>query len=485
MIEHPDLQIKLVSPEDVFHRDGLRAPEQIGAYEWWRFEAIDPDTRSGCIVTFYNGYAYSPHYRRLVNRYYEGLAVDEDSLRPAAHPALSIVLFRDGKPWRRSNLIYPPGSLRFRQSPFRLTLGHNSVKVQDGKWIVSVIGTPWSIGLAGPQLHSDEEISINLEFRPLLNSPLLERAYLPVPRRFSSQISQLAAELLEDQDAEESVSESQEYDGDLSATPVQAEPPSEDQGALPVTEDTSSSPTATAGTENISPDQEETEESDQEKSRDTLRVKPPAEHRWLLACPTAEVRGSITVEARKGGGTLEFESASGYHDHVWGSSLLGEGYHSRYATRLNWPDGALVCDLPMYARYVQVAATFILFSENEPPRVYRGERTRLTSTQFTTWLMSQAKQMKWREVKKTVQMHQEAVAVIDSTPYSVRSLATVDLSYKLQQSEQGNGSVSPVGTRSVRGMGVTQFEVFSRLDHPLLSRLTDRCLFTLPAAPDH
>jgi hypothetical protein len=462
--EHPELRLETVDLADLPQRNRSRCPANPGSYEWWRFEAVDPGARTGCVLTFHNGLAFSPQYRRQVARHYDGTGAGRPELIwPEAHPAVSIAVFQNGKSLRRSDLLYKPGALSESTDPWTVRIGPSSIRQEGAGWRLSLRGTPWSLGLAGPQLHPDEEIRIELEFQPQLQSPTLERAYLPEQRRVRwparRDVSDETASVIA---ALERGADSSEPAIVLSSVRAAAAEPG-DADEQPV-----------AGAADAEPDEEGSADLDA-----TPIERPTAQHRWLLACPSARVTGTITVTTKKGKQTIQLENAIGYHDHVWGSGPIGEGFHSRFATRVSWPDGAVVCDLPMYGRYVQVAATFMLFHKTRPPSVYRGDRVQLASPQLSAWMLPLPGEMRWREVKDAVSVHQEATATVESLAHGSRGLATVDVTYPAEEDADAAASARK-GMRTVRGLGITELDQYNRMDMPVISRLIERSLFTNP-----
>ncbi|MFG0251460.1 MAG: hypothetical protein ACF8NJ_01140 [Phycisphaerales bacterium JB038] len=459
MTEHPELRLETVDLSELPRRNRSRCPSAPGSYEWWRFEAVDPGARTGCVVTLHNGLAFSPQYRRQVTRHYDGAGAGRPELIwPDAHPAVSIAVFHDGKSLRRSDLLYRSGAFVETGEPWSARIGPNLLEETPSGWKLSFRGTPWSLGLGGPQLHPDEEIQVELEFRRHLESPTLERAYLPEQRRVPwpsrRDIPDETANVIA---ALERGTEVGEPGKVLSSTP--------DRDVVP----------------EAMPEEEEVEAPEEEGSVDEEAIpieRPPGQHHWLLSCPSAQVTGTIIVTTKKGKQTLTLENALGYHDHVWGSGPIGEGFHCRFATRASWPDGAVVCDLPMYGRYVQVAATFMLFHRTKPPTVYRGDRVMLTAPQLSAWLLPLPTEMRWRGVREEVTVHQEASSTIELLAHGARGLATIDLTYPDEEEESAHAARK--GMRTVRGLGITELDQYNRMDMPILSRLIERCLFTNP-----
>ncbi len=461
--EHPDLRLETVDLSELPERNRSRCPDAPGSYEWWRFEAVDPGARTGCVVTLHNGLAFSPLYRRQVARHYDGSGtVRPELIWPQAHPAVSIAVFKDGKSLRRSDLLYKAGAFAEIGEPWAARIGPNVLEQTKTGWKLSFRGTPWSLGFAGPQLHPDEEILVELEFKRQLQSPTLERAYLPEQRRVRWPVRRHEPDETANVIAAlERGTEGGRPSDVLSSTHAVEPAPEPESDASAVIE-------------------AEADDAEERPDEDSTPIeRPSAQHHWLLACPSAQVSGTITVTTKKGKQTLKLENAIGYHDHVWGSGPIGEGFHCRFATRASWPDGAVVCDLPMYGRYVQVAATFMLFHRTKPPSIYRGDRVMLTAPQLSAWLLPLPTEMRWKGVREAVTVHQEAASTIELLAHGARGLATVDLSYPDEEDESAR-SAARKGMRTVRGLGITELDQYNRMDMPILSRLIERCLFTNP-----
>ncbi len=322
--------------------------------------------------------------------------------------------------------------------PWGIQIGPSSIVGEGRAWRVTARGMPSSLGLAGPRLHADEEIRVDLEFRPNLNSPTLERAYLPDdrPRRVADEAPGFESDVLPiDTDSDEDA-----------ASVVQVE-----------------------------------RESGEGAESDVQR--PAGRHHWLLACPSASVTGRIVLTSGDKERVIELDGAPGYHDHVWGTDLLGYRFHRRYATRLSWPDGAIVCEFPTHSKFVQVAATFMLFEPGAPPRVLRGDRVRMAGRQLSTWLLSHPGEMRWRQTNGATTLRQETICPVESTATTVRALVTAELSYRPSTTASPGIAAPSAGMRTVSGIGMTEMDQVARLDMPVLNRLLERCLFASPGVP--
>ncbi|HEX8473863.1 MAG TPA: hypothetical protein VF666_07505 [Pyrinomonadaceae bacterium] len=98
--------------EDVWHA-GAR---DVGAYEWWYFDAISDDARDVLVVIFLADFVFSPRYNRTVSRHLRQHAnapassLDAASVapRPTQVPAVAVCLYRDGRPLIRAINEYTP-----------------------------------------------------------------------------------------------------------------------------------------------------------------------------------------------------------------------------------------------------------------------------------------------------------------------------------------------------------------------------------------
>jgi hypothetical protein len=437
--EHTELRLHSIDAADVAAHAGGRAAHRPGSYVWRRFVAFDPESRSGVEVSFHDGYVFSPQYRRTVNRYYAGIAPPGPQLRASAHPAVSISVFEEGKSWRPSVLHYRPSDLSLSENPWRLEIGPNALETESGLWKLAVRGCPWSMTVAGPQLHPDETIRAELSFEPLLPAASVERAYLPDVRQVEAPSE---PDLDEEEDEEDE-------------TTVIDELTEADEGL------------------------EEEPEPTPAKGDPTPRPRPADRHDWLIACPSARVNGTITLRSEAGERRIELDRAVGYCDCIRGDGLLSPRFFRRYATYLQWADGALICDLPMHSKYVQVAATFMLFGRDGALRLFRGDRVRMTDSQFSTRALPYPGEMRWRETGGGLTLRQKMLFPYQSTFSAVRSLVACEASFRAPADK---GASDTSGMRTVTAIGFTEVDQPSRLDYPMINRLLDRCLFTAPSA---
>ncbi len=85
-------------------------------YEWWYFDAQSLDKQWGIVVIFYHGNPFSPKYIQAIN----GL--------PNQFPAISISIYRNGKPEYYSFLEYDEGRFHWDEDEQTGSIGSNFFK---------------------------------------------------------------------------------------------------------------------------------------------------------------------------------------------------------------------------------------------------------------------------------------------------------------------------------------------------------------------
>lgn len=86
---------------DVWHAD-----DEVGAYEWWYFDAVSADGRDVLVIIFLSGFLFSPRYNRAVANFFHDRQLNGVSPLAANFPAVAFCLYRDGRPLLRSIVEY-------------------------------------------------------------------------------------------------------------------------------------------------------------------------------------------------------------------------------------------------------------------------------------------------------------------------------------------------------------------------------------------
>ena len=125
------------------NKDTRIADKGEGGYEWWYFDAIDPDSGCSLVVIFYEGNPFS-------RRYAQSLAGKKRSCEPmpSNFPAISISVYRDGEPIYYSFTEYEPDKALFGDHVPNLKVGRHSMigQIEAGK------------GSSRYHLHLEEEL---------------------------------------------------------------------------------------------------------------------------------------------------------------------------------------------------------------------------------------------------------------------------------------------------------------------------------------
>ncbi|MFG0330508.1 MAG: hypothetical protein ACF8PN_11490 [Phycisphaerales bacterium] len=124
-----------------------------------------------------------------------------------------------------------------------------------------------------------------------------------------------------------------------------------------------------------------------------------ARHDWLLACPSAVVSGEVEFRSALGRvERLRAESWRGSVEHLWGSGPFGEGFRRWRCARLSWSDGAVVSELVILKKFIQIAGTLMIFRPDELPVIARCERPPETDYERGAWLLAFPLSMTWRSI---------------------------------------------------------------------------------------
>lgn len=142
------------------HKDSATPSKAPGGYEWWYFDAIDENSGYALVVIFYQGNPFS-------NRYIRKLEEENNSEagRPVNFPAISISLYKQGKPIYYSFTEFPAQEAEFSTDRPDLKVGENTLKTD-----FSDSGIQYTLNL-NEKLPSGDCIRAELYFRGSANSP--------------------------------------------------------------------------------------------------------------------------------------------------------------------------------------------------------------------------------------------------------------------------------------------------------------------------
>ncbi|MDZ7773707.1 MAG: hypothetical protein U5K31_13355 [Balneolaceae bacterium] len=100
-------------------KNGRGSGKSPGAYEWWYFDAVDPERELRVVAIFYEG---NPFSRRYIEAQRSGAARSEQ------FPAVSISVYGGGRTLYCSFTEYGPGEARFGQEGAVLQVGRHRVE---------------------------------------------------------------------------------------------------------------------------------------------------------------------------------------------------------------------------------------------------------------------------------------------------------------------------------------------------------------------
>jgi carotenoid 1,2-hydratase len=94
-----------------------------GSYEWWYFDGRDYNGEYQFVVIFYEGCPFSSKYMRQQKRY-----PDHESAKAARYPAVSISIYKNGKPIYYSMSEYASTDSDFNRDEVKLRIGKNTME---------------------------------------------------------------------------------------------------------------------------------------------------------------------------------------------------------------------------------------------------------------------------------------------------------------------------------------------------------------------
>ena len=95
-----------------------------GGYEWWYFDAIDPETGFKCVVIFYRGNPFSTRYIRQSEQSLDAM--------PGHYPAVSISIYEGSDPIYYSFQEFEPAECSFPTDEVAVRIGNHRLKQSVG-----------------------------------------------------------------------------------------------------------------------------------------------------------------------------------------------------------------------------------------------------------------------------------------------------------------------------------------------------------------
>jgi hypothetical protein len=158
-------------------------------------------------------------------------------------------------------------------------------------------------------------------------------------------------------------------------------------------------------------------------------------HEWLCTCPSAITSGCIQITSirppsrRQTEPSVEFDldgSTAGF-DHFWGTGLIGHGMRRWYRAAMRWNQGAVLAELPVIRKYIQLAGTMMRFAPNALPELTRCDHQRTKVFQRSAWLLAHPMELQWAREEEHQSMTHEIKSLHDALPY--RGFAFTDAKY--------------------------------------------------------
>ncbi|MEL7237509.1 MAG: hypothetical protein AAGK78_01500 [Planctomycetota bacterium] len=166
--------IGMMSPAG--HPDAWHQVTAPGGYEWWYFDAEDPETDTHLVAILLEGFIWHPGYLRQFGRF---------AKRPHKHvppvagdfPCSYLVVYQGGKIRKQFMVQHRPEQFSASPDTPDVRLGPCTMRqTDDGVYRLHLEGTPWHLTGRGPQFLNDQTLTAKLSFTP--TSPgLAERAF--------------------------------------------------------------------------------------------------------------------------------------------------------------------------------------------------------------------------------------------------------------------------------------------------------------------
>jgi len=150
-----------------------------------------------------------------------------------------------------------------------------------------------------------------------------------------------------------------------------------------------------------------------------------ATHEWTLLAPAARCSGVINlggVDHDHGHKQLTLNGAFGSLHHFHGSGLIGNGMRRWYRGSMVWKDGAVLCELPIIRKYIQLAGTLSYFTPGQPPVILRCDHQRTTTFQRSAWLLAHPLEVHWRQSEFPAELTLPVKRLQDALPFRGISL---------------------------------------------------------------
>lgn len=107
--------------------------KSIGGYEWWYTDFIDAKNEISGVIIFYYGNLFSPKYVQAIGK-------RKDTASPNNFPAISLSLYKNGKPLYYSFLEYKAGNSHYENTAngFKYQVGQDWIAWQEEQNLVSI-----------------------------------------------------------------------------------------------------------------------------------------------------------------------------------------------------------------------------------------------------------------------------------------------------------------------------------------------------------
>ena len=158
---------------DAWHE--VRAP---GGYEWWYFDAEDPQTDTQIVAIFLEGFIFHPGYLRRHDRF-RRRPTRHAPVRPGDYPCAYFVVYRNGRILHQFMTQYRPEQFKASRERPEVAIGPNTMRMNErGAYELSLRGTPWKLTARGPKTLAGQTLEASLVFSPTIDRAPIERIFL-------------------------------------------------------------------------------------------------------------------------------------------------------------------------------------------------------------------------------------------------------------------------------------------------------------------
>lgn len=148
-----------------------------GGYEWWYFDAEDPEYDRRLVAILLNGFIFHPGYLRAHARWNRNPTRHSPPL-PHEYACAYLIVYQGDVITHQFMTQYPASQYSARTDAPDVTVGPNRFRFEGLAAKLDLSGTPWVLTWQGPKLLTDRKLEAQLSFTPRISCPPQERIFL-------------------------------------------------------------------------------------------------------------------------------------------------------------------------------------------------------------------------------------------------------------------------------------------------------------------